>query len=302
MTPANLASSATNSFWNDTGKSGILAWIFSTDHKRIGLLYLYSVLSFFLVGVLLGLLIRLELMAPGRTIIVQTDTRLSDEEARDCGAHATHVWSFLQYLMRWPRLEPLADTVYLRVVDKVMLDGRPVLGLASGGTGIVIGYPHVLTPMSAATLAHELLHVQDTRELNGRTIPQYFSEGRATSASFAFLRHIGQPDNQDWQRRLMRWNVDSARQVLAGRTKDHSVENEEIGMLFVEQLRQRYKEFFPRSAQVIDRVANGADFTEAFEQVYALRLDLAKAEFLRFIGDTQHDPAARARGMSVADR
>jgi cytochrome c oxidase subunit I len=57
------------SFWNDTGKKGIGSWIFSTDHKRIGLLYLYSVLGFFLVGVVLGLLLRIELMAPGRTIM-----------------------------------------------------------------------------------------------------------------------------------------------------------------------------------------------------------------------------------------
>ncbi|MEJ2700539.1 MAG: hypothetical protein P8Z70_12890, partial [Desulfuromonadales bacterium] len=44
---------------------GIFGWIFSTDHKRIGLLYFYSVLTFFLVGVGLGLTIRLELIAPG---------------------------------------------------------------------------------------------------------------------------------------------------------------------------------------------------------------------------------------------
>jgi cytochrome c oxidase subunit 1 len=44
-------------------------WIFSTDHKRIGLLYLYGISAFFAVGVTLGLLIRLELLAPGRTII-----------------------------------------------------------------------------------------------------------------------------------------------------------------------------------------------------------------------------------------
>ncbi|HXC92712.1 MAG TPA: cytochrome c oxidase subunit I [Geobacteraceae bacterium] len=59
----------TSSFWNDTGKTGISAWIFSTDHKRIGLLYFYSVLGFFLTAVLLGLLLRIELMTPGRTIM-----------------------------------------------------------------------------------------------------------------------------------------------------------------------------------------------------------------------------------------
>jgi len=50
-------------------KKGLFSWIFSTDHKRIGLLYFYSIFSFFLVGVLLGLLIRLELFAPGETIM-----------------------------------------------------------------------------------------------------------------------------------------------------------------------------------------------------------------------------------------
>ncbi|MSM39625.1 MAG: cytochrome c oxidase subunit I [Geobacter sp.] len=59
----------TESFWNDTGKRGIAAWIFSTDHKRIGLLYLFSVLAVFLAAATLGILLRLELIAPGRTIM-----------------------------------------------------------------------------------------------------------------------------------------------------------------------------------------------------------------------------------------
>ncbi|MFH1143713.1 MAG: cbb3-type cytochrome c oxidase subunit I, partial [Candidatus Eisenbacteria bacterium] len=52
-----------------THRPGLRGWIFSTDHKRIGLLYMYSILAFVTVGVLLGLLIRLELIAPGRTIM-----------------------------------------------------------------------------------------------------------------------------------------------------------------------------------------------------------------------------------------
>lgn len=47
-------------------KKGLFSWIFTLDHKRIGLLYLYSVGSFFIVGLLLGLLMRLELLNPGR--------------------------------------------------------------------------------------------------------------------------------------------------------------------------------------------------------------------------------------------
>ncbi len=48
---------------------GLLGWISSTDHKRIGILYLISILFFFLTGVFLGFLMRLELIAPGPTIM-----------------------------------------------------------------------------------------------------------------------------------------------------------------------------------------------------------------------------------------
>lgn len=48
---------------------GIFSWIFSTDHKRIGLLYLFSILSFFSIAAIIGLLMKLELIAPGKTII-----------------------------------------------------------------------------------------------------------------------------------------------------------------------------------------------------------------------------------------
>jgi len=53
----------------DMGRKGIFKWILSTDHKRIGLLYLYSMMVWFTVGVVLGLLMKLELIAPGKTLM-----------------------------------------------------------------------------------------------------------------------------------------------------------------------------------------------------------------------------------------
>lgn len=50
-------------------KKGIFSWIFSVDHKRIALLYLYSLITFFLVGVTLGLLMRFELLNPGKDLV-----------------------------------------------------------------------------------------------------------------------------------------------------------------------------------------------------------------------------------------
>jgi len=51
------------------GRKGILAWILSTDHKRIGILYLVAITIFFVVGGLLGGLMRAELAVPGETIM-----------------------------------------------------------------------------------------------------------------------------------------------------------------------------------------------------------------------------------------
>ena len=53
----------------DGGRKGIFRWILSTDHKRIALLYMYAMMCWFLVGVTLGLLMKLELIAPGKTLI-----------------------------------------------------------------------------------------------------------------------------------------------------------------------------------------------------------------------------------------
>lgn len=49
--------------------TGFLGWILSTDHKRIGILYLISLSLFFIVGVTFGFLMRLELISPGKTIM-----------------------------------------------------------------------------------------------------------------------------------------------------------------------------------------------------------------------------------------
>lgn len=49
--------------------SGIWSWLTTLDHKRIGIMYMLSVLSFFFIGGMFALLMRLELINPGKLII-----------------------------------------------------------------------------------------------------------------------------------------------------------------------------------------------------------------------------------------
>jgi len=66
---STTANSYTNFF---QAKKGLASWLFTLDHKRIGLLYLLLIAIFFLVAAFLGVLMRLELIAPGETIMKPT--------------------------------------------------------------------------------------------------------------------------------------------------------------------------------------------------------------------------------------
>jgi len=51
------------------GRTGIWAWLCTHDHKRLGLMYLWAVLFWFVIALTVGFLLRIELMTMGRTIM-----------------------------------------------------------------------------------------------------------------------------------------------------------------------------------------------------------------------------------------
>lgn len=52
-----------------THRRGLWSWLVTLDHKRIGVLYLISIVLFMFVGGLFAMLLRTELIAPGKTIV-----------------------------------------------------------------------------------------------------------------------------------------------------------------------------------------------------------------------------------------
>src|SRR6266498_2399585 len=50
-------------------EKGFWSWAYTLDHKRVGVMYLFTTLLFFLVGGLFGMLIRLKLMYPGEQLL-----------------------------------------------------------------------------------------------------------------------------------------------------------------------------------------------------------------------------------------
>jgi cytochrome c oxidase subunit 1 len=51
------------------GLTGIRSWLLTHDHKRLGLMYMWAILFWFVLAMILGLLLRTELMSQGRTIM-----------------------------------------------------------------------------------------------------------------------------------------------------------------------------------------------------------------------------------------
>src|ERR1041385_8189493 len=58
-------------------KEGLGSWLFTHDHKRIGILYLYSIVCFFIVAAIAAALMRLELITPeGDLVLSETYNKL----------------------------------------------------------------------------------------------------------------------------------------------------------------------------------------------------------------------------------
>lgn len=55
-----------NKSYLDVGRS-IWGWLSTTDHKKIGIMYLFTIIVYFAIGGISALLVRLELIAPGKT-------------------------------------------------------------------------------------------------------------------------------------------------------------------------------------------------------------------------------------------
>lgn len=68
--PASLATAAEPDFYHAHSRHrGLLSWILTTDHKRIGILYLVTMSVFFVLAVGFGFVMRLEMLTPGNTIV-----------------------------------------------------------------------------------------------------------------------------------------------------------------------------------------------------------------------------------------
>ena len=52
-----------------TEKKGLMSWLFTLDHKRIGIMYLVSIFAAFAIGGFAAILLRFELFSPDKIVL-----------------------------------------------------------------------------------------------------------------------------------------------------------------------------------------------------------------------------------------
>jgi cytochrome c oxidase subunit 1 len=144
------------------GYSGLMEWISTTDHKKIGILYLGTTFLFFLAGGLMALGIRTQLATPDGTLLTaeQYNEAFTMHGTTMVFLFVVPVWTgFANYVvplmlgardMAFPRLNALS--YWLLVSGAVVLYSAFIFGLPSAGWTSYV-------PLS--TLAYSKSHGQD---------------------------------------------------------------------------------------------------------------------------------------------
>jgi len=181
-------------------------------------------------------------------------------------------------------------------------DAIKVLGYARGPNLMVMKDSYMDNPLSEGTLAHELTHIQDIRQLRGKKLPSFLLEGRALTIGQAYRLHVGQSPG-DYDRQMARsaanFTADRAMQLL-DTYGGHGWDNQAIGTVVVEYMRADWNggvaDINPRLSRMIERIAAGREFEQAFQDEFGVSAEAFADAFAGFLRATQGDPQRRLQG------
>jgi hypothetical protein len=177
-----------------------------------------------------------------------------------------------------------------------------VLGYAKGPNLMVMKDSYMDNPLSEGTLAHELTHIQDFRQLRGQKMPSFMFEGRALTIGQAYRLNVGQAAG-DYDRQMAssaaRFTSEQAAALMdnySGRGWD----NQAIGTVVVEYMRVQWNggiaDINSRLSRMIERMAAGREFEQAFQDEFGVTAEAFAGSFTGFLQSTQGDPKRRLAG------
>ena len=224
---------------------------------------------------------------------------------------ATEAYDFVKTQSRWVNAAPLAKLLTFQVVSAA---SEPhLLGVAIGHDLFRINDTNLANPLSEGTMAHELTHSQDGRELGVRgtdKVPHYFLEGRAISMGKSYRQLKGVPLDMPYDKQqvqaLTGLTVEEAHRILTVDVYEpesqmaDSFKMEATGTLFIQWEIKRTGPIQERAARMIAKVGAGATFEDAFRSELLVSLPSAIQGFEEFLRATAGRPEERFRDTCFA--
>ena len=178
-----------------------------------------------------------------------------------------------------------------------------VLGYAQGPNLMVMKDDYLDKPLSEGTLAHELTHIQDLRQLKGKRLPSFMLEGRALTIGKAYRTFLGQePNSYDQQMAgsAVRFSAAQAEELL-NEYRGQGWNNQAIGTVLVEYMRTKWNgsgvpNINSRLSRMIEIMAGGAEFEAAFQKEFGATAVAVGEAFIKHLEDTKGDRRARLQG------
>jgi hypothetical protein len=234
-------------------------------------------------------------------IQVWSDHEIDQRRCQWIAGRVRKAYSFDSQQERWSDPKVLYQSpLRIRVVSSMQ---SKILGYAQGKDVFVVRDNFLDDKLSEGTLAHELTHIQDARQLKGGKIPSFISEGRALTNGHNYRRSLGQQSSTyDYQmaRSAMRFTGDDANEILE-KFHDKGWDMEAMGVFLVEYMRTKWNgtgvaNVHPRLSKMIERISTGIDAETAFAQEFGKPFSALQASFTKYLNQTQAEPAVRLQG------
>jgi hypothetical protein len=206
----------------------------------------------------------------------------------------------------WHNQELLfAKPLKFRVISNMK---TKILGYAQGPNLMVVQDDYLDNELSEGTLAHELTHIQDARQLLGGKLPSYFLEGRALTNGHNYRKSLGLKSDsydRDMAKSAMNFTSDDAEEVLS-EFRSSGWKMQALGTFLVEYMRTKWKgtgvqNVNVRLSQMIEKIAGGSAFEAAFEKEFGSTFMSLCESFAKYLDSTAAAPKSRLEGTMWQD-
>jgi len=243
----------------------------------------------------------IQYVTPDKFLEIWSDHKIDQARCKSICDRVMKAYQFNAKQESWKNPELLyKQPLKFRVVGSIK---SKVLGYAQGPNLMVVGDEYLDDPLSEGTLAHELTHIQDARQLNGGKLPSFMLEGRALTNGHSYRMSIGQAENSydtKMANSAMRFTTADADEIL-NEMSGVGWNMQAMGTFLVEYMRTKWNgagvaDIHPKLSKMVERIATGVDGEVAFEKEFGMPFTALLESFKKYLNATSNSPT-RIQGM-----